>query len=150
MSDEKPFSWLDGYEITHPKKRAFLAAYSELGTVTHAAEAAKVVRKSHYNWLKDDDAEIYKAAFDEAHQRACDCLEAEARRRAIQGVDKPIIRNGFVVSTFKEYSDTLLIFLMKGAMPDKYRERIDQKHSGSVSLESLVAGDAPIDPEKTK
>ena len=47
------------------------------------------------------------------------------RRRAIEGVDKPVFHNGKVVGSIREYSDTLLIFALKGSMPSKYRERID-------------------------
>jgi hypothetical protein len=131
MADEakKPWDWLNAYEIGHPKKRAFLAAFALFGTISRASEAAEISRANHYNWLKDDDGEIYAKAFEDAKQRACDALEQEARRRAMEGVEKPIVRNGFVVDTYTEYSDTLLIFLMKGAMPDKYKDRIHQEHT---------------------
>lgn len=131
------FDWLDGYEITHPKKRAFLAAFAELGTVTHAADAAKITRKTHYLWMKDDDSEIYKAAFEDAQHHACDSLEREARRRAVHGTDKPVFHQGIECGTIREYSDTLLIFLMKGAMPEKYRDRAEVKHSGDIGLGAL-------------
>jgi hypothetical protein len=37
-----------------------------------------------------------------------------------------------------EYSDTLLIFLLKGARPEKYRERADVRHSGKIDVSKLT------------
>jgi hypothetical protein len=105
------------------KKAAFLSAFAELGTVTHAAIAAGIERTTHYRWVKEDDA--YAKGFVEAEGKAIDSLEREARRRAIEGTEKPIYQGGQMVGTVREYSDTLLIFLMKGANPSRYRERID-------------------------
>jgi hypothetical protein len=46
--------------------------------------------------------------------------EAEAWRRAVEGVERPIVSGGKVVTTVREYSDALLIFLLKGRRPAKY------------------------------
>lgn len=108
-----------GYAIPHPKKRAFLSALSTCGNISEAARIAEVDRTSHYEWLKTD--EVYKAAAEDAIETACDLLEQEARRRAVEGVEEPIIRDGAVVGTVRRYSDTLLIFLLNGARPKKYR-----------------------------
>ena len=96
-------------EVTDAKKHAFLVAYTKCGRVTEAGRASKVLCRNHYNWLRDDAT--YAAAFAEANALAIQSLEDEAYRRAMMG------------------SDTLLIFLMKGAMPAKYRERYE--HSGA-------------------
>ena len=69
------------------KKKAFLAAFRELGNVRLACEAADVGRSSHYRWL-DQDPE-YREAFDLAKEDAADILEAEAKRRAVEGVEEP-------------------------------------------------------------
>ncbi len=63
----------------------------------------------------------------EALREACDILEGEAWRRAVQGVERPIHYQGAQVDTIREYSDTLLIFLLKGARPEKYRERFEMR-----------------------
>lgn len=114
------------HKKSQPKKEAFLAAYAQLGNVSAAAIAAKCSRRDHYRWLKDDTG--YKARFDDAHKEACENLEAEARRRAVEGVEEPVFHKGQVCGTIRKYSDTLLIFLLKGAVPEKYRERFE--HSG--------------------
>lgn len=113
---ESPFS-----HIQHAKKRAFLAAFAELGIVTRAARAARIDRCSHFLWKKADSE--YAAAFALAQQISWDSLEDAAIERAKYGIDRPIFHQGKICGKVREYSDTLLIFALKGAMPDKYRER---------------------------
>ncbi|MFA5383984.1 MAG: hypothetical protein WC364_04870 [Eubacteriales bacterium] len=118
------------------KKAAFLAAYSELGNITRAALASNVARTKHYTWLKDP---AYAQAFAEAEEIAIETLEVEARRRAIEGLKrKKFNKNGLPVMDPEtkeqyfehEYSDTLLIFLLKAARPEKYKDRISQEIGG--------------------
>ena len=70
------------------RQKAFLVAYAACGTITHAATAAKIARKTHYQWLKKKTD--YANAFDEAKSEATDNLIQEARRRAAEGVDEPV------------------------------------------------------------
>jgi len=107
-------------------QKAFLFQYARIGTVTHAAEAAGVGRRQHYDWLKDAD---YAAAFEQANREACDVLEQEARRRATEGWDEPVFHEGGQCGVKRKFSDTLLIFLMKGAMPEKYRDNVSIEHT---------------------
>ena len=97
-------------EIAHPKKRQLLARVAQTGRVSVRGQAQRM----HYYWLRNDPA--YAEAFTRARQMAGDRLEAEACRRAFEG------------------SDTLLIFLLKGAFPEKYRERHEVYHQGAVEL----------------
>lgn len=114
--------------VSHAKKRAFLVAYSEVGTITHAAELAGITRRTVQNWKNSDPD--FAAAMVEAEEKAAERLEQEARRRAVEGVAEPVYQGGKQVGTVRKYSDTLLIFLLKGAKPEKYRERVSQEISG--------------------
>lgn len=120
------------------KKRAFLTAYAECGVISQAADAADVARQSHYDWMATD-AE-YPALFRMVQRQAADVLEMEARSRAVDGWDEPVFYEGSVCGHKRKRSDTLLIFLMKGAMPEKYGEKIEHagqvgvQHSGTVDL----------------
>ena len=58
-------------------------------------------------------------------------MEAEARRRGVEGTLKPVFYKGEECGQVREYSDTLLIFLLKAHDP-KYRDRQQVEHSGSV------------------
>jgi len=128
-------------QIADLKKRAFLAAFAEAGSIRAAARAAGVSERTPWNWLHRDDSEagrVFQAAFDDAKRLAGNALEAEARRRATEGVRRlrfyrgePIIDPETGRPYFEhEYSDVLLIFLLKGAMPEKYRERFQHEHRG--------------------
>lgn len=116
---------------TKRKKAQFLAEFRTCGNVSGAARAVGVDRGTHYGWLESD--ETYVKAFAEAEIEAVDVLETEARRRAFTGVDEPVFYKGDVCGQIKKYSDVLLIFLLKGARPEKYRERFE--HSGRVDGE---------------
>lgn len=61
-------------------------------------------------------------------------LEAEARRRAMDGVDEPVYHKGEVVGHVRKYSDTLLIFLLKAHRPHKYRDNYKIEHGGQVEV----------------
>lgn len=115
-------------EIQHPKKRAFLSAYAHLGAITRAARAAKIDRGSHLNWKREDP--LYAQAFERAEEMAVESLEDAAVQRARYGMDRPVFHKGKVCGYVREYSDTLLIFLLKGAKPLKYRERLNIEHTG--------------------
>lgn len=116
-------------KLTPERKAAFCAALaSSGGNVARACEAVDISRMTAYTW-RDDDPE-FAADWDRAKEMGLDALEDEATRRAFEGVDKPIVYQGEITNTMKEYSDTLLVFLLKGGKPDKYRERTSAEISG--------------------
>lgn len=116
------------YKTDHPKKAAFLAAYARTGNISAATRAADIWRGSHHAWIKDDPE--YAAAFAEAKEQAIEAMEAEALRRATVGIEEGVWYKGKRVGAERRVSDTLLIFLLKGARPDKYRENQKIEHSG--------------------
>ena len=83
--------------------------------------------RAHVYLLEKEDEE-FATAFREAQQLGADVLEDEARRRAFEGVEKTIYHQGIAVDTAREYSNTLMIFLLKGAKPEKYKDRVE--HTG--------------------
>ena len=97
-------------KISHPKKVAFLAAYSKTGNILVSAASAGIDRRTHYQWLKDDP--VYASAFADAKEDAIESLEAEALRRARTG------------------SDLLMIFLLKSLRPEKYCDKARVEHTG--------------------
>lgn len=120
-----------------PWKVIFLNVLSVTGNVFQSCKAAKMVRSVVYK-ERADNAD-FKKDWDNALEQAADILEFEARRRAYEGlVRKKFTGKGEAVidpATGKqyierEYSDTLLIFLLKGINPEKFRERVSAEHSG--------------------
>ena len=123
---------------TATHKDAFLQHYVSTGNIAGACRLTGIGRRTVYHWLEDD--QHFKPLFDDAQVDAADSLEQEARRRALVGTEKPVFQGGRQVGKIREYSDTLLIFLLKGAKPDKYRERFEHtgKDGGPIRSEHLM------------
>lgn len=109
-------------------KKRFLEGYLETSTVKGGALVAGVNRCTVYKWLKT--CTVFAAEFESVKEDVVDDLEQEARRRAYEGIDKPIYHQGIRVDVIKEYSDVLLIFLLKGNRPDKYRDKTQHELTG--------------------
>ncbi len=101
-------------------------------TVSAAAEMTGFARRTWYVH-RDNDPE-FAAAWDEACDQGADYLEDEARRRAVDGTDKPVYHQGQMVGTIREYSDTLLIFLLKGRRPERFRDNFKVEVSGQIEI----------------
>lgn len=123
-------------KITHAKKAALLKAFAKIGTVSGACLAAKVSRGSHHIWMRQDEA--YRAAFEDAKDEAADSMEQEAITRARDGWNEPVYQGGKMVGTILKKSDTLLIFMLKAARPEKFRERheISGPRGGPIEVTS--------------
>ena len=90
---------------------------------------AGIVKQTIYTrqWREDRD---FQTALERARVMSADLLEAEAHRRAVEGVEEPVgWCKGEAGGTVRRYSDTLLIFLLTGVMPERYRERVDLRGS---------------------
>lgn len=121
---------------TKRRQAAFLEAYRLCGAIYHAAKRIGISPSNHYAWLRSDDN--YRQQFEGAIEEAIESLESEALRRARDGVPRPVYQGGKQVGEIRDYSDVLLIFLLKGLRPEKYRERqeIQQTvtHGGPVEI----------------
>lgn len=120
---------------TPEKDIAFLAALAATCNVTKACAAAGVGRMTAYDWRTADPD--FAKRWEDAMRIGAESLEDEAKRRAFDGVDEPVFFQGMATDTVRKYSDTLAIFLLKGAMPDKYRENSKLELSGSLALNQM-------------
>lgn len=101
------------------RKAAFLIEYEARGSLSAAATAAGIVRRTHYDWLEKDPE--YVKSFAAAKVRAIDSLESVAFDRAFSG------------------SDLLLIFLLKANNPAKYRDRyVPQPGDGEQTVDEML------------
>ncbi|MDF1791455.1 MAG: hypothetical protein P1U88_06060 [Thalassobaculaceae bacterium] len=89
--------------------------------MSEAARAAKASRSRAYQLKAEDPG--FAEEWADALEIATDALDAEARRRAIDGVETPRFHQGRVAGTVRRYSDTLLMFLLRAHRPKLYRER---------------------------
>jgi hypothetical protein len=105
-------------KLTTARQLRFLKALAQTGNVTAAVAVAGTSRTRAYEQRKRDPT--FAAAWDEAEEIAADALEAEARRRAVEGVSEPLVSAGKLVRdddgqpiAIRRYSDNLLLALLK-------------------------------------
>lgn len=130
----------------------FLRALSEVGVVSDAAKAAGVT-SARVKRLYADDAD-FRAAFDEAMDIAVDRAERELWRRAVEGVEHPVIYKGQVSwardpetgellrdadglpvpVTTRAYSDQLLLSLLKARRREAYGDKTEITGSGGFVI----------------
>ena len=117
------------------RKQIFVEALRITGNVSESARRAKIDRKLAYTWRRDDPD--FADDWADAENQAADALEAEARRRAVEGWDEPVYRGDGEkpAGTIRKYSDRLLEILLKGHKPQFAQARM------------VVAGDpnAPLE-----
>jgi hypothetical protein len=132
--------------LTPIKREKFLKALAAGASVAKAAKAAGWSRQSAYLYRREN--EEFAEEWDAALEAGTDLLEDEALRRATEGLvrykfDKhgdPLLNPKTNQPYFeRQYSDTLLIVMLKARRPDKYRERASIEHSGKVQSQNVPA-----------
>jgi hypothetical protein len=158
------------------EQAAFLAAFSVHGNIQRAVDAVRtaqgrpgkpdaeghlVGRDIHYRWLRE--SEEYAARFQEAKDAFADRLEDEARRRAIEGVQRYVVSAGKLVYddegkplVERVYSDGLLSQMLKAHRRELYGDRstheVTGKDGGPVAVDvvfNLDLGDGAEEAEPT-
>jgi|SRR3990172_724119 len=117
-----------GQTVQH--KKDFLEHFRHSGNVSHACRVVGIARKRVYEWRTGDKR--FETDFRTAEIEATENLEQEAYRRAVEGTSESVYQGGKRVGVVQKYSDTLLIFLLKGRAPHKYADRRKIEHSGEV------------------
>lgn len=111
---------------------AFLDALAEGESITGASRIAGVHPTLVHRRRKDD--EEFRRAWCQAAEVGTRLMEQEAQRRAFHGTLKPVFQKGVCVGHQREYSDTLMIFLLKARRPDKYRDGIECTGHSNVNI----------------
>lgn len=114
------------------KKKAFIAALAEYGTIKAACAASGVGRMTYYLWTDPTVAERYGADparhYDEEFRDLCvQALTGDWRDKVLQTgydkaingwVDKKYDRNGVLMAEEHKYDSSILQMLMKRADPE--------------------------------
>ena len=135
-----------GLTVRTDQRARFIAHIAATANVTAACELIGVSRATVYEWRAKDAA--FCALWEDAVEMATDALEAEARRRALDGVQEPIVVMGRIAKDddgntlyVRKYSDTLMQLLLRAHRPEKFRERTETKHvgpdGGAVQVEAI-------------
>jgi hypothetical protein len=111
-------------------RSGFLEAFEQTGMVSRACEAIGISRQTAY--AERQRNEDFAVEWHDVEERVTETMEREAYRRAVEGVTEPVVSAGKHVTDVQSYSDRLLEFMLKARRPEKYRDRVDVKHSGKV------------------
>lgn len=140
-------------KLTPAKKRIWLDAYGQSANITYACEVAGITRTCYIKWMQRDPEFARQKQLAEA--KSVEILEAEARRRALEGVERRLFYKGkeikvkgpdgkLVPYVERSYSDVLTIFLLKAANPAKYcdtaraKSDVDPASNGGADFNGLV------------
>lgn len=134
---------------TSPRaQEAFIAELRNGLSIRAACEAAGIGRRTAYE-LRESDSE-FAAQWQDAIEDGSDLIEDEALRRAVDGVQEPVVSQGRIAKNddgtllyVRKYSDTLMTQILKARRPEKYRERFEATHAGSVNI-NVSADDANL------
>lgn len=117
---------------TDANRSKFLETLKATCNITRSCEASGLARSAVYEWRDEDPA--FAADWEEALDIAGDTLVAEAVRRAVEGVDRPVFQGGRQVGVVREYSDTLLVVLLKAFKREKFGELQYVKYDGRIDM----------------
>ncbi len=121
----------------------FLRELRVHGLINTAATAAGVTRR-RVDRERETNAE-FEYAMDDALEESADALELEARRRAVEGVEKGVYFQGTLITTEQVYSDGLLTTLLKAKRADEFAERKQITGAGGKPLTVVVRAFGPAD-----
>jgi hypothetical protein len=123
-------------DIISLKQREMITALElSNGNVVKACELADVASSTHYRWV--DSSPEYRAALRIVERDTISRLEAEADRRALEGVARMKFHRGQAIIDprtgkpylEREYSDRMLEMRLRALDPERYRDRHDLRIS---------------------
>lgn len=116
------------------RAKKFLQVFTREGTISKSCLKSGLRRGMFKRMLKED--EYFQEMFELAKDAYAEKLEREADRRGVKGVKDPVFYEGEICGHRKKYSDTLLMFRLKGLKPDVYGEKKTVEHnvSGQVNI----------------
>ena len=120
-------------KITHPKKRAFLAAYRQTGNISASTTVAQIERK-HFYWWCEHDA-VFAEAAAQAKEEFGDLLEAKLSSLAL--------RDGNVTALIVDLK-------MAGRFVEKTRSEVSGPNGQPIQLDTASAIDAAIERRLAK
>jgi hypothetical protein len=89
-------------------------------TLSHVREALGINRVTVYRWRRGD--KVFAQSYSNAMEAGTDLIEQEARRRAVEGYDRPVFQQGRLAGLERVYSDMPLALLLRGRRPDIFRD----------------------------
>lgn len=130
-------------KVIERRRSRFLEALADGHPMIQAFKLSGLPKSTMYAERKTNAD--FAIAVAEALDHGADVWEAEAKRRAVDGFDRPIYQGGKLVGHERQFSDTLLMFLLNGAKPERYKRRneISGANGGPVIVQVVKFADSP-------
>lgn len=120
-------------------QRKFIEVLADTGLVASACEAVDMSEQSAFRLRRAPGGESFARAWEAATAAAATRLIDVAFSRAIEGVDIPVFdRDGCRVGSKRQYSDRLMMFLLRAYRPDRFRH---------AHRDERMVGEPPPPPE---
>lgn len=132
-------------QFTTRKKGILLRELRRTGNITISSKIACVSRRWTQKLIARDPE--FKAAVDLAVYENTEQMLEEARRRAYEGVEEPVFYQGNVCGHVRKYSDTLLMFKIKGERPEYATERREISGRDGSPLQAQIQAEHSLAPD---
>ena len=109
----------------YERQERYLDAFAITGSLGASCNATGVPPATIQRW-DNDDLHGFQKRLADAKILALGVVESEIHRRAVEGIDHPVIHHGVITDTYKEYSDNLLMFKGKRLDP-AYKDNYDSR-----------------------
>jgi hypothetical protein len=125
---------------TARRKALALDLLSQGHSLAHVREVLGINRVTVFRWRQDDPS--FAQVYSDAMEAGTALIEQEARRRAVDGYDRPVFQGGKQVGVVRVYSDELAAMLLRGRRPEVYR---DTKSRAESTTSITICGGLPTD-----
>ena len=124
--------------ISPERQRRFVAALAASGIVTQAARVIGASLEALYRLRHQPGAEAFSAAWDQAIDRGMARLEDCALERALVGEERPVVRGGEIIGSWRYHDTRLLMFLLRQRRGGRFQtDRSGQLKPGMPEYERL-------------
>lgn len=127
---------MSNFDFTPERRALFLQVLADTCSPKQACAVVGIARSSAYHH-REKDLE-FAAQWDAAVAEALDAVLEESYRRAVVGVNEPVVYQGDISKdadgkpvTVTKYSDRLLELLMKWRYPEQMADRLRVRSDGS-------------------
>ena len=126
------------------RQRLFIALLRLCGSVSAAAKAVGMTRRSVYRLSDSKDGESFSRALDVAAEEGLERTRASALERAMQGALVPVYRRGKLVRVEHRHCDKLALGLLSGRDREVgyYKQTAVSRHKYKQVLRAAAERDA--------
>ena len=122
-----------GHKFNTVRRKAFLDVVAGTGNLSEACRQVNINPRT-YQYCRERDPG-FADALELALMKGGAIIEAEMRRRGIEGVDEPVFQKGEQVGVVRRYSDVVLIKLAQGRFPEKYGSINGREGGGNIIVQ---------------